>query len=577
MNTIQDKARKGRGLFRLAVWWLLATSISLPTARAGARVRIVDLNVGPDANPDVVCTPGGDILVVYRHSKENALKVARLSGVMRTYSTLDTGDLGFVPSATLDSMGLLIVTHASSDNGKVLYTLDGGDIFGLSTVSVTGPGVGSGWAPVCALDSRDQPFVAFRGLNNLPSLARFDIPSGKWMSEPVPGPAMLGGNSDRLVSIAIDGQDRPVVAYYDQAGKLELATRALGGWMLRSYDVFPQPNMSPSLAFDSVDAPHAAVGLYGQLSILRFGTLGVITVYSPQPPIHAAIGPHSLAIDPHNGIALAYCLNGGVSVAARTALWSTTQVDAGAAAGAPALTFDPLNHWVVAYADNTRRCVKVSAQAWWAFAPPDFNSDGDVDDEDLQHLASCSTGSAVPQTDLACFDADLDNDGDVDQSDFGVLQACYAGSGVTVDPTCGQDNCPGDPEKTEPGMCGCGVPDTDSDGDGAPDCQDNCPNDPNKTDPGACGCGSVDNYTDTDGDGTIDCIDGCPNDPNKIAPGVCGCGVIDSDADSDGDGVIDCVDGCPSDPNKTVPGACGCGVLDTDDNGNGVPDCLDPP
>ncbi|SPD75017.1 exported hypothetical protein [uncultured Desulfobacterium sp.] len=35
------------------------------------------------------------------------------------------------------------------------------------------------------------------------------------------------------------------------------------------------------------------------------------------------------------------------------------------------------------------------------------------------------------------------------------------------------DNCPDDSNKTEPGECGCGTPDTDSDGDGIPDCKDN--------------------------------------------------------------------------------------------------------
>ena len=37
------------------------------------------------------------------------------------------------------------------------------------------------------------------------------------------------------------------------------------------------------------------------------------------------------------------------------------------------------------------------------------------------------------------------------------------------------DNCPDDPDKTEPGICGCGQPDTDGDSDGTPDCNDNCP------------------------------------------------------------------------------------------------------
>ena len=38
-----------------------------------------------------------------------------------------------------------------------------------------------------------------------------------------------------------------------------------------------------------------------------------------------------------------------------------------------------------------------------------------------------------------------------------------------------QDTCPNDPAKTEPGVCGCGQPDADSDGDGALDCLDACP------------------------------------------------------------------------------------------------------
>jgi hypothetical protein len=54
---------------------------------------------------------------------------------------------------------------------------------------------------------------------------------------------------------------------------------------------------------------------------------------------------------------------------------------------------------------------------------------------------------------------------------------------------------------------------------------DRCPEDPTKTDPGICGCGTPD--TDTDMDGTSDCIDGCPTDPLKTQPGLCGCNAVD--------------------------------------------------
>jgi hypothetical protein len=166
------------------------------------------------------------------------------------------------------------------------------------------------------------------------------------------------------------------------------------------------------------------------------------------------------------------------------------------------------------------------------------------------------------------------------------------------------DGCPLDPEKTAPGACGCGTPDTDGDGDGTPDCTDGCPNDSLKVAPGACGCNIAE--ADADGDGTLDCDDGCPNDPGKTAPGSCGCGTPDqdrdgdgtpdcndacpddpakttpgncgcdaADADSDNDGVLDCNDGCPFDASKIAPGRCGCGVVESDSDGDGFPNCVD--
>jgi cysteine-rich repeat protein len=131
------------------------------------------------------------------------------------------------------------------------------------------------------------------------------------------------------------------------------------------------------------------------------------------------------------------------------------------------------------------------------------------------------------------------------------------------------DACPTDPNKTQPGICGCGVADTNSDGDGLVDCQESCDADPAKISPGICGCGVAD--TNSDGDALADCQETCDVDPGKTSPGICGCGV--SDTNSDGDGLADCQESCDVDPDKVEPGVCGCGVADVDSDGDLWLDC----
>jgi hypothetical protein len=103
-------------------------------------------------------------------------------------------------------------------------------------------------------------------------------------------------------------------------------------------------------------------------------------------------------------------------------------------------------------------------------------------------------------------------------------------------------------------VCGCGIADTNSDGDNLPDCTDECDNDRTKIVPGQCGCGVAD--TDSDADGVANCNDACPNDRAKTTTGLCGCGVPDTN--TDGDSAPDCTDQCPNDPTRIVPGQCGC-------------------
>ncbi|MEW6199884.1 MAG: choice-of-anchor W domain-containing protein [Planctomycetota bacterium] len=217
-------------------------------------------------------------------------------------------------------------------------------------------------------------------------------------------------------------------------------------------------------------------------------------------------------------------------------------------------------------------------------AGPDCNGNGVTDRQDIRsgHSKDCNRNRVPDECDIAngtsqdCDGNGVPDECQRDKDRDGVIDAC--------------DGCPTDPLKTDPGACGCGVPDTDADHNGIPDCLEQAPKpgpdcnangvaDANDIALGTsadCNSDGVPDecQTDSDGDGVIDPCDGCPNDASKTAAGACGCGV--ADVDSDGDGTPDCTDGCPDDPAKSEPGVCGCGALDVDSDGDGYLDCQDP-
>jgi PKD repeat protein len=126
------------------------------------------------------------------------------------------------------------------------------------------------------------------------------------------------------------------------------------------------------------------------------------------------------------------------------------------------------------------------------------------------------------------------------------------------------DLCPDDPEKTAPGVCGCGVPDEDADSDGLYDCEDACPADADNDIDGDDVCGNLDNcavtantsQTDLDTDGLGD--------------------ACDADADGDGyNGVLSGgLDNSDLDPEENPAAESGpAGDTPTyDGNGDGTPD-----
>lgn len=70
------------------------------------------------------------------------------------------------------------------------------------------------------------------------------------------------------------------------------------------------------------------------------------------------------------------------------------------------------------------------------YAPPDFDKDGDVDQDDFGHLQACYSGPGVIQTSASCQDSLLDGDEDVDLEDLALFKRCFLGAGVQVVTTC---------------------------------------------------------------------------------------------------------------------------------------------
>ncbi|MFT6162768.1 MAG: hypothetical protein ACJA00_005371, partial [Myxococcota bacterium] len=135
------------------------------------------------------------------------------------------------------------------------------------------------------------------------------------------------------------------------------------------------------------------------------------------------------------------------------------------------------------------------------------------------------------------------------------------------------DECEEDRYKAIPGLCGCGTPDGDPDGDGAT-CTDNCRYTSNADQLDGDGDGVGDACQgNRDADGADDEDDECPDDPERAVSGACGCGV--DEVDSDVDGTPNCLDECPIDALKTTAEICGCNKLETDSDADGIPDCID--
>jgi|GEM_PF-4287960 len=150
-------------------------------------------------------------------------------------------------------------------------------------------------------------------------------------------------------------------------------------------------------------------------------------------------------------------------------------------------------------------------------------SQDDTDGDGVGDVCDCAP---LDNTKFKIWTVYVDADGD----GHGAGTAVNVCGGATIPAgysISNDDGCPNDPLKIAPGICGCGVPDTDSDGDGVLNCIDNCPTTPNGPLLGTCMPGSDKAGTTCHSD--ADCVNGCSSN------GKCSLNQEDTNTDGKGD------------------------------------------
>ncbi len=259
MEEAATESQGGKLLFpglRIPVICSVVAMLLAGSALAALPMKIVDSGAGPGANPDLAFDTNGEIVVVYRHQLRT-LKLARVGcGSALTGEVWVGNSPSEWTSLAVDTMRAAHVSHVPLDPILLAYTLADAAV-GTNPITVGIPNTSGVIAPVLAIDSVDRPYIAFH-VRGQPRLASFDISSGTWQIETIPSANVYAAQSyHRPITVEVNSQDEPVVAYSALNNQIVVATRSPLGWSMRHHSVTSSPG-TVSLAIDTGDIPHVA-------------------------------------------------------------------------------------------------------------------------------------------------------------------------------------------------------------------------------------------------------------------------------------------------------------------------------
>jgi len=254
------------------------------------------------ANADILLSSAGDVRVGYALGFSGLpVEVATLNGRLFEYDTFDEPAGGSATFA-MDAFG---GAYYATGGTQTHYGQDLGVWGGKQTVDLLSLRFSTHpfSCPAIALDNHGVP--AMLGLTSTggATYARFDIPSGQWVTEAI-GAAAPGFGS--FGSLCFDAQDRPVIGYLLPSG-MTISIRTDSGWQAL-YTAMDRAGST---------VPTVAIGLGGEVAFAYHGTSGLVfgevrdgVVSTATIDVNSARGgyllPNSLAYDPDGNPAIVY-------------------------------------------------------------------------------------------------------------------------------------------------------------------------------------------------------------------------------------------------------------------------------
>ncbi len=225
-----------------------------------------------------------------------------------------------------------------------------------------------------ALDSQNIAHIAHRDLtNDTLTYTSWNSSSSSWLSETVDQYSRVGW----VISLALDSQQRPHVAYYDRVAlapqNLKYATFDGTSWTIETLDSQGSEGENVSLCLDSQDRPHVAYYYRnsdhtdGHLKYaVRHGTTWDFEVVDDA----GSVGLYaSLALDQQENPHIAYFdwSNDSLKYAVQNGgIWNVQVVDGQSAGKFASLALDSHNQPRIAYFDISALISRTLKYAEWS-------------------------------------------------------------------------------------------------------------------------------------------------------------------------------------------------------------------